>query len=354
MFSFEDLEIYEIVNIYALVIGLLYGLIAQRTQFCISGSIKDFVLSKSTRRLASVLVAMLSAIVFSQLSSYVYKIDFTQTIYLQNSINYFTIILGGVLFGIGMMKADGCSSRHLVKFAQGDLHSLVTLVTIAIFAYITAKGMFSYMGGQLQQSELLLALSSYLPNKPLSLYVVIIFLVVMIYKVVPHAKNLLSLSDGLIVGFLVALSWYVTGAVGSDAFTPLALEGLSFVYPSGQALEYFMFFSGSTLSFAISIIFGILTGSFIMSLFNKKYRFGCALPDSGNKLKNSIFGGVLMGVGGILALGCTIGQGLTGLSTLATSSFVAILSIAISAYITGLKMSKNKSLPSCFSFEWRE
>ena len=149
MFSFENLEVYEIVNIYALIIGLIYGVIAQKTQFCFSGSIKDFVLSKSTRRLASVLVAMVSAIVLSQLASYLYEIDFNKSIYLQSSVNYFTIILGGVLFGIGMMKADGCSSRHLVKFAQGDLYSLVTLVTIAIFAYITAKGMFSYIGGEL-------------------------------------------------------------------------------------------------------------------------------------------------------------------------------------------------------------
>ena len=128
MFNLDDLEPYQIVNICAVVIGLVYGIIAQKTQFCFSGSIKDFVLRKSTRRSASILTAMISAILFSQLLSYLYTIDYSTTIYLQSNINYFTIVFGGVLFGIGMMRADGCSSRHLVKFSQGDLHSLVTLL----------------------------------------------------------------------------------------------------------------------------------------------------------------------------------------------------------------------------------
>lgn len=354
MLGLENLETHQMVNISALILGLIYGLIAQKTQFCISGSVKDFVLSRSTRRLASVIVAMIFAIIFSQLATTIYQIDFSQTIYLQSSVNYFTIILGGVLFGIGMMKADGCSSRHLVKFAQGDLYSLVTLVTIAIFAYMTAKGIFSYVGGQVQASELLLALSSYLPNKPLPIYIVLALLLVALYKVVPHFKNLVSCSDGLLVGLLIGLAWVVTGVIGFDSFNPQPLEALSFVYPSGQTLVYFMFFSGTALSFSITIIFGVLIGGFIMSLFNKKYRFGCAIPEKENKLKNSLFGGALMGVGGILALGCTIGQGLSGVSTLALSSFIAIASIMISAYITALKMSKSGSLPSCFTFDWRD
>lgn len=353
MFDFLSLEISEIVNVYALIIGLVYGLVAQKTQFCISGSIKDFVLDKSTRRLASVLVAMVSAIILSQLVSYLYEIDFSRSIYLQDTVNYFTIILGGVLFGIGMMKADGCSSRHLVKFAQGDLYSLVTLITIAIFAFITAKGLFSYVFGELQSSEVLLSVSSYLPNQSVSISIMILFLLIMIYKAVPRVKDLLALSDGVIIGFLVAFSWYVTGVIGLNEFNPISLEGLSFVYPSGKTLEYLMFFSGTTLSFGISVILGIIVGSFIMSFFNKKYRFGCATPQNESKLKNSIVGGALMGVGGILALGCTIGQGLTGISTLAVSSIIAISSIMISAYLTALSMSKNASLPSCFTFGWK-
>ncbi len=352
MFILDDFELYQIVNIFAVVIGLTYGAIAQKTQFCFNGAIKDFVLSKSTRRAASILTAMISAILSSQLLSYIYAIDFTATIYLQSGINYFTIIFGSVLFGVGMMRADGCSSRHLVKFSQGDLHSLITLLCIAIFAYMTSKGLLSYSATLMQMNGTLLDLSSLIPNKPISIFIIVALLSLALWKVVPRIKNFLSCSDGFVVGLLIGLSWFVTGVLGFDAFEATPLESLSFVYPSGKTLEYLMFFSGSTLSFSISIIFGIIAGGFVMSFFNKKYRFSCATPQNSDKLKNSIVGGSLMGVGGILAMGCTIGQGLTGISTLAFSSFIAIISISVSAYITALYMSKKEALPSCFSFDW--
>ena len=352
MSIFDELELYQIVNIFAVFIGLVYGLVAQKTQFCFSGSIKDYILSKSTRRSASVITAMITAILSSQLLSTVYAINFDQTIYLQADINYITIILGGALFGIGMMLADGCSSRHLVKFSQGDLHSLVTILFISVFAYMTSKGIFSSSFALLQDNELLLSLSALIPNKSISMFLVLTLLLIFLQRVVPKLKNIFSCFDGLIIGLLIGLSWFVTGVIGLDEFEPLTLEALSFVFPSGKALEYLMFFSGSTLSFSISVIFGILAGGFIMSFFNKKYRFGCTAPQNDNKLKNSMIGGSLMGVGGILSMGCTIGQGLSGVSTLAFSSFLAIASIAVSAYFTAAYMAKKDTLPSCFTFDW--
>ncbi|PHR55746.1 MAG: hypothetical protein COA44_09835 [Arcobacter sp.] len=350
MYFLEDLN--SVVNALALILGLAYGLIAQKTQFCFSGSIKDIILTKSTRRLASVIVATIVAISFSQILSSVYNIDFSKTVYLQSQVNYITIIIGGVMFGIGMMKADGCSSRHLIKFVQGDWHSLVTLLCIAVFAYLAAKGLFSYPLTELVNNELLIRVSSYIPNNALSIFIIVPLLIFALYKVVPTLKDLLSCVDGLLIGLLIGFAWVVTGVIGIDSFDPRTLEAFSFVYPLGKSLEYLMFFSGSTLSFGVSLIFGIFLGGFIMSRFNKKHRFSCAIMKDDNKLKNNIFGGALMGVGGILSLGCTIGQGLTGVSTLALASFVAIISISVSAYITALVMSKEDKLYTCFIFEW--
>jgi len=352
MSYFGDLEPYEVINIFALFIGLVYGAISQKTQFCFSGSIKDFILTNSTRRAASVIVAIITAIVSSQVISKFYSIDLNQTIYLQADLNYITIILGGALFGSGMMIADGCSSRHLVKFSQGDMHSLVTIIFIAIFAYITSKGLFSYPISLIENNEFLISLSSVLPNIKMYIFVIIPLLLLALWKIVPDLKNLLYCADGLSIGLLVGFAWFVTGILGYDEFEPLPLEGLSFVFPSGKTLEYLMFFSGSTLSFSVILIFGILAGGFIMSLFNKKYRFGCAAPQKSDKLRSAIIGGSLMGTGGILSLGCTIGQGLTGLSTLALASFIAVISIAVSAYLTAKYMARKDALPSCFAFDW--
>ncbi len=349
----ESLEAYEVVNIFAFMIGLTYGIVAQKTQFCFSGSIKDFVLTKSTRRSASVIMAMITAIVSSQFLAHQYGVDLAKSVYLQTDLNYFSILLGGGLFGIGMMLADGCSSRHLVKFSQGDLYSLVTIIFIAVFGYITAKGILTIGLEPIVKNEWLLRVSGWIPNQPVPLYVVIALLLVALWKVVPSFKNLLSCMDGVIVGLLIAGAWYVTGVLGFDDFEPLPLEALSFVFPSGKTLEYLMFFSGSTLSFSVSVIFGMVIGAFVMSFFNKKYRFGCVISQKSNKLKNGIIGGMLMGIGGILAMGCTVGQGLSGISTLAFGSLLAITSIMVSAYFTAKFMDKRDALPNCFNFDWR-
>ncbi|MCL4433112.1 MAG: YeeE/YedE family protein [Epsilonproteobacteria bacterium] len=348
----ESLEVYQMVNIFAFLIGLTYGVVAQKTQFCFSGAIKDFILTKSTRRAASVLTAVITAIIASQVLAHMYEIDLAKSVYLQADVNYFSILLGGALFGVGMMIADGCSSRHLVKFAQGDLYSLVTIVFIAVFGYISAKGILSIGLEPIMKNEFLLQLSAWFPNQALPIYVIVPFLLVALWIAVPRFKSLVSCIDGILVGLLIALAWYVTGVVGFDDFEPLPLEALSFVYPSGKTLEYLMFFSGSTLSFSVSVVFGIVLGAFVMSFFNKKYRFGCVISQKNNKLKNGIFGGMMMGIGGIMAIGCTIGQGLSGVSTLAFASFLAITSIMISAYFTAKYMDKRDALPNCFNFDW--
>ncbi|QOP41059.1 YeeE/YedE family protein [Sulfurimonas marina] len=346
----EDLTI---INLCAFALGLMYGLVAQYTQFCFSGAIKDYIQIKSTRRASSILVAIITAIILSQSMSMFFQIDFSSTIYFKDEINYVAIIIGGIIFGTGMMLADGCSSRQLIKLSQGNIYSLVTILFIAIFAYITSKGLFSYFTNLLTHNELLVKLSSYLPNMQLPVLLVIPVLLFVLWKIVPNIKSLLLCLDGVIIGILVSLAWVVTGAINIDEFAISTLEGLSFVYPSGKALEYLMFFSGSTLSFGVSVIFGLLSGGTIMAFFNKKYRVvNCASNDKENKLKNSIIGGSMMGVGGILTLGCTVGQGLTGVSTLAFASFIAIISIFLSAYFTAIYLHKRDALPSCYLFEW--
>ena len=348
----EALESYQIVNIFAFLIGLAYGIVAQKTQFCFSGAIKDFVLTKSTRRAASVLAAVITAIISSQVLAHMYEIDLAKSVYLQSDINYFSILLGGGLFGSGMMLADGCSSRHLVKFSQGDLYSLVTIIFIAVFGYMSAKGILAIGLEPIIKNEWLLRVSAWFSNQALSVYLIIGLLLAALWKVVPRFKNLVSCMDGVVVGSLIGGAWYVTGVLGFDDFEPLPLEALSFVFPSGKTLEYLMFFSGSTLSFSVSVVFGIVLGAFFMSFFNKKYRFGCVISQKNNKLRNGIIGGMLMGIGGIMAMGCTIGQGLSGISTLAFASFLAISSIMVSAYFTAKYMEKRDALPSCFNFDW--
>ena len=350
-----DLEIYEIVNILGLFIGIAFGVIAQKNQFCFSGSIKDYILTKSTKRGASVIMAMIIAIISTTLMASYFQIDLTQSSYFKSNINYLAVIAGGLLFGTGMMIADGCSSRSLVKYAQGDSNALITLIFIAIFAYATTKGLLFGILNPFINNPFLIEISSKIENFQMNIFIVLAILVTILLYLIKRIKRVFSLFDGILVGLLVSISWFVTGYIGQDSMErEIALAGISFVYPSAKTLELFTYYEVNELSFGVSMVCGVLAGTFIMSFFNKRYSFGCTSAQNINKVKYNMIGGALMGTGGILAIGCTVGQGLTGLSTLAFSSALAIISIFISAVITGKILNKYNKLPMCFIFEWED
>ena len=350
-----DLEIYEIVNILGLFIGIAFGVIAQKNQFCFSGSIKDYILTKSTKRGASVIMAMIIAIISTTLMASYFQIDLTQSSYFKSNINYLAVIAGGLLFGTGMMIADGCSSRSLVKYAQGDSNALITLIFIAIFAYATTKGLLFGILNPFINNPFLIEISSKIENFQMNIFIVLAILVTILLYLIKRIKRVFSLLDGILVGLLVSISWFVTGYIGQDSMErEIALAGISFVYPSAKTLELFTYYEVNELSFGVSMVCGVLAGTFIMSFFNKRYSFGCTSAQNINKVKYNMIGGALMGTGGILAIGCTVGQGLTGLSTLAFSSALAIISIFISAVITGKILNKYNKLPMCFIFEWED
>ena len=350
-----ELEIYEQVNILGLVIGFVFGVVAQKKQFCFSGSIKDYILTKSTMRGSSVIMAMITAIIATTLVSNYFEIDLTSSVYYKDNINYFAIILGGILFGIGMMLADGCSNRQLIKFAQGDNNALITIIFIGIFAFATTKGFLHGLFNPIINNETLIAWSSNIENFTMNIYVVVFILSMILLFLTKKIKRLLSLIDGVIIGLLIATAWYVTAILGEESIERIIeLSGIAFVYPTGKTMELFMYYGVNNLTFPICIVIGILTGAFVMAMINKKYSFGCTANQNINRTKYNMIGGALMGTGGILSIGCTVGQGLTGMSTLAFSSSIAIVSIFISASITAVILNKYNKLPMCFIFEWKD
>jgi len=358
MFNIENYEIFKVVNAFALVMGITFGVIAQKTQFCFNGAIKDYLLISSTKRGSSVITAMITAIIATYILTLFYDIDLVETVWLREEINYFTIILGGSLFGIGMMIADGCTSRHLVKFSQGDAHSVVTLLFIAIFAYASTKGILSKLVYTLISNETMVDLSSTIVNEQTNIFMVLSFLFLGWFYLTKKFKRISSVKDGVFIGLLIAFGWYLTGVYGAESLELdsryVPLTSVTFVGPTAKTLEFLTHYKTSSLNFGISIIFGVLIGAFSMSKINTRYSLGCASDLKINKLKNSMVGGALMGVGGVMSLGCTVGQGLTGFSTLAFASIVAISSIFVSGALTGLYLKKKNKLPMCFIFEWED
>lgn len=351
----KNFEIFQIVNFLGFVIGLIFGIIAQKNQFCFSGSIKDYLLTNSTRRAASVITAIITAVISTYLVSLYFEIDLSESIYYKENLNYFSLVFGGILFGSGMIIADGCSSRHLIKFAQGDPYSLVTILFIGIFAYATTQGVLNAPISYFSQNEYLIGLSSYIDIQSVNIYVLVLLLALALRQVTKKPSRIFELYDGVLIGLLVAIGWYITSILGEESIERLVkLESLSFVYPTGNTLQFFTQYNTTELTFSIAIILGVLTGAFFMSKLNKKYSFGCTSNLQRSKIKYNMIGGAMMGTGGVLAIGCTVGQGLTGLSTLAFSSLVAIVSILGSGYITAIFLAKKNQLPMCFIFEWKD
>jgi len=143
-----------------------------------------------------------------------------------------------------------------------------------------------------------------------------------------------DIAAGLILGALVPAGWYATGVIGYDDFEPLPLNSITFVAPAGNAIQYLMTFTGSTIDFGVAAVGGVIAGGFLAAKASGQFRIE-AFVDAGDMQRHMV-GGALMGMGGIMALGCTIGQGVTGMSTLALGSVIALASI-VAGSVFGIK-----------------
>jgi len=348
----------EIENIIFLVIslfiGFTYGVIAQRKQFCFSGGIKDLILFSHTRRTASLIVAIATVILFTQTFSYVYNIDLTTTKYFIN-INYLFIILGGFMFGYGMMVSDGCSSRHLIKLAQGEKESLYILIALGVFAYITYT-IFQIFYLDIYNNTLI-SYTTFESSFQVPYILAFVVLSFLLYKSLNRCMNIFQCWDGFSIGILLSLTWFFTSVVASELFLDIKAQSLSFVYPLGKISQGILTLDSSVINFGVLTVVGVLLGAFISSKFNAQYSKKQMCDNSQQNppsLNKKILGGAFMGIGGVLAVGCTVGQGLSGISTLSFASLLAICAIYISAYLTARKMKKDNALIACFVFDFDE
>jgi uncharacterized membrane protein YedE/YeeE len=323
-------------------------MLSQRGQFCFSGAIKDILILKNTQRLRSIIIATISSILATSIIIFIYDINLTYTRYFIN-INYLLIMIGGLMFGYGMMKSDGCGSRHLVKFAQGDKQSLYVLIIIGIFSYATYV-LLSIFDNEILNNPII-SLATSKSAYSISIYFLLIILFFILIKIINKPKDLLKNIDGILIGLLVASSWYITSIVAEDMFISMNPESLSFIYPVGKSIQYIInSFDSSFLIFPVMVMFGVLIGAFISSKILQSKNTKKVKKTNTKKLtiKEKLIVAVFVGVGGILSLGCTVGQGLSGLSSLSIASLLAITSIYISAYITAISMKKNNNLSTSF------
>jgi uncharacterized membrane protein YedE/YeeE len=337
-----------------LVIGLVFGFAVYRTNFCTMGALSDIVNFEDYRRFRAWLLAMATALVGAQVLQFAGAVDLSKSMYSSASLNWLGNVLGGLMFGFGMVFAGGCTSRNLVRAGGGDIRSLIVLVVVGIFAYMTIGGLFGPVRAELQEmSEIDLArlklgsqgLGDIVSGatglgQEISVWLMVALLaggsLVYCLKDEAFRSSPVHIVSGIAVGLCVIAGWAVTG-LSFDEFADRTQDpiSLSYVRPSGDLLEYLMrFTAGMVPTFGVASVLGALAGAFLAAVSSRRFLL-TTFADTGDTLRN-LGGAALMGVGGVLALGCTIGQAVTGLSTLALGSLITFVMI-VAGGILGLK-----------------
>ncbi len=347
----DDLSINVVVALYGFGLGLVFGAIVLATNFCTMGSVSDILTFGDHRRFRAWLLAAATALIGAQIMHHFGFIDLDASIYPTTQFNYAGNIVGGLMFGFGMVFAGGCASRNLARVGGGDLRSLVVLLFIGIFGYMTMRGLIGVGRVEIEERVVVDLASVGIPDQTIggllagygldaglaNTVAAAVVAAAILYYCFGNAafrgspRNIIA---GLGIGLCVIGGWYITGVAGADDFDPTPLASLTFVAPTGNAVIYLMTFSGATIDFGIATVGGTILGAFVAALATRRFSL-TSFADVGDTLRN-MFGGALMGVGGVVALGCTVGQAMTGVSTLAVGSFIAFTAIVVGAVI-GLK-----------------
>jgi len=350
-----------LVPLLAFLLAAIFGAVAQRFNFCTMGAVSDIVNFGDWRRMRMWLLAIAVAIVGTTALATAGMIDLSKTIYTGAKVPWLSHLLGGLLFGFGMTLASGCGSKTLIRIGGGNLKSLIVLVFLGIAAYMTMRGAFapirafgldpvqldvgragaatSDLGTLASALGLGAAAKRWLPLALAAALALFVFA----NRDFRSAREMIF--AGAIIGAVIVGGWYVSGHIGYLAEDPATLEekfvrtntgrmeSYSLVAPIAFLIELLMLWTDQTrvVTFGIAGALGMIVGAGVMALVTRSFRWeGFASTED---LANHVAGGILMGFGGVTALGCTIGQGLTGVSTLAVGSFLSLFAICLGSVV---------------------
>ncbi|MEO6031842.1 MAG: YeeE/YedE family protein [Burkholderiaceae bacterium] len=340
----------------AFALSLAFGAILQRTHFCTMGAVADIVNMGDWSRMRMWVMAIGVAMIGFNLMVTLGWVDAAKTIYGGPRFLWLSALVGGGMFGFGMVLSSGCGSKTLVRVGSGNLKSLVVLVVLGITAFATLKGITAVARvATVDAAAVTLSSSQDLPSLLVAstgaakaTLAAILGLglggALILWSLArPEGRSADNLLAGLGVGAIIVGVWWVSGQLGYVSEDPRTLEeafvatnsrrmeSLSFVSPVAYTFDWLLFFSDKSrlLTIGIVSVFGVILGSAAYAIATHSFRWE-GFRGAGDTADHLI-GATLMGVGGVTGLGCTIGQGLSGVSTLSLTSFVALASIIAGA-----------------------
>ena len=361
-------------------IALIFGAVVNKTNFCTMGAVSDWVNMGDTGRMRAWVLAIAVGVLGVMGLEAVGMVNVGGTFppYRQNNFPWLEYALGGALFGVGMTLASGCGNKTLIRVGGGNLKSIMVLLVIALIAY--------FMINPFPGSDQTLYSTLFYPwTNPTTVALstnqdlgAMLFgdnvatgrivmgaligglLLIWVFKSADFRSSSDNILGGLVVGLAVLAAWYLTSNIAVDAegevmslqayvqnwdfyspadavrpadAGPLASQSFTFINPMGQTLGYAASgFERTLLTFGIMALAGVIAGSLLWALISRSFRIEWFA--SGRDFFNHLVGATLMGFGGVLAMGCTIGQGITGFSTLALGSILTFVAIVVGSAVT--------------------
>lgn len=331
-------------------LGVAFGVFARWGRFCLLRGLRQATgLDSGEARgnapaLQAFALALAVALLASQGLQLLGVVDLTQAQIVRPNFSALGVFIGGAVFALGMVLANACGARSLVLLAGGNLRALVTVVFLALGAQASSTGVLVPLRQWFQGIAPSALEHSTLTQKLLSnslsaltiyaLTAIIPALLLVIYALWRPAlrRSPAQWLSALVIGALVAVGWWISAHIGVDAFDPAKLTSLSFISPIAETLLYVQVAVGREFDAASALVLGVLAGACVTALVTGTARWEGF--DSPAHLAKSAIGGWLMGCGGLLAAGCSIGQGLSGMSTLAWATFPAVAGIVLTTWIT--------------------
>jgi len=337
----------------AFALAFIFGAVGNKTRFCTMGAVSDWVNMGDLGRMRMWLLAIAVALLGSTALELAGIVDFSKSIYPTANFTWLSFLVGGFLFGVGMTLGSGCGSKTLIRIGGGSLKSLVVYVFLGIAAYMTLRGIFgAFRVGVLEKAAITLPAGQDLPSLlaaamggskatwAVALALAVAgALIAFIYASRDFRADRNYTLGGVVTGLVVVGGWFVSGYLGHVAEDPQTLqeafvatnsgrmESFSFVSPMAYTLDYLMLWTDKSkiITYGIASGLGVIAGSAAYALATRTFRWE-GFRDAADTA-NHIVGGMLMGFGGITALGCTIGQGISGFSTLALGSIITFVAI---------------------------
>jgi len=342
----------------AFAVSIAFGFIAQRTHYCTMGAISDVVNMGSWTRLRMWGMAVGVAAIGFYGMAWLGWIDADKSIYTSGRIVWLSATVGGLLFGFGMVLASGCGSKTLVRIGAGSLKSLVVFFVMGFFAFATLRGVLAvWRVNTVDRVSFEIPAGGALPHWVSSglgmdagmaglLMAGLIGGALIVWALAARdfrsGNNLLG---GLGLGLVITAMWWVSGHLGYVDEHPETLESvylaantgrmesLTFTAPMAYTLDWLIFYSDTSklLTFGVVTVVGVVVGAFAQSVLDRSFSWEGFGSTQDTALH--MVGAACMGVGGVTALGCTVGQGLSGLSTLSLTSAIAVTGIFVGAVI---------------------